>query len=99
MFQMISEIHRISNAYSYVPVITEVSGLIAIGTGVCLLGFSGILKIQEYYTGQKASIPYISNDAVQFNAEVGKDTLMHGVKRIAPTIGVLLTAHMLFGKY
>lgn len=97
MSHIISEIHRISEAYGYVPVITEAYGLIAIGAGVGALGVSSVLKIQEYYTGQKATIPYISDDAAQFNAGIGKDCLMYGFKRIAPTTGVLLT--VLFGRY
>lgn len=43
MFHLISEIHRISDAYGYVPVITETSGLIAIGGGIGSLGLGGIL--------------------------------------------------------
>lgn len=96
MFHLISEVHRISGAYSYVPVITETSGLIAIGGGVGALGWGGILKVHEYYTGQKTTIPFISDDAAQFHVEVGKSFLMYGFKKLAPTAGTLLTTYLLF---
>ena len=58
MFHLISEFHRISATNGYVPVITETSGLIAIGGGIGALGFGGILKAHEHCTGQKTKIPY-----------------------------------------
>ena len=99
MFHLISEVHRISGAYGYVPVITETSGLIAVGAGISALGFGGILKVHEYYTGQKTTIPYISDDAAQFNVEIGKTVLMYGLKKLAPTAETLLATYLLFDKY
>jgi hypothetical protein len=99
MFQLISEMHRISDACGYVPVITETAGLVAIGGGIGALGFGGILKVHEYYSGQKTTIPYISDDAAQFNVEVGKTALMYGFKRLVPTAGTLLATYLLFDKY
>ena len=98
MSHMVSEIHRISDAYSYVPLITETSGLLAITEGACLLGISGALKINEYFTCRKATIfppsyPHISYDAAHVYAEFGKADITYGLEKIAPAICVLLTIY------
>lgn len=95
---MFSEINRICEAYTYVPVLTEIQGLTMIAVGTASLGASGILKVEEYYTGRKQGIPYISDDAARFNAEVGVSALKEGFKRIAPVTGVVLAVYVLSAK-
>ena len=95
MSHAISEIHRISDSYSYVPGITETSGFIRLGEGVWFLGEAGILKIHEYYTGRKNSFPADSH----FRSAMGAYALMDGVQKIAPASGVLLVIYALRGKW
>lgn len=95
---MFSEINRICDSYTYVPVLTEIQGLTMIAGGAACLGVSGILKVDEYYTGRKHGIPYISDDAVRFNVGVGVGALKEGFKRIAPVTGVVLAVYLLSAK-
>lgn len=46
------------------------------GAGIGALGVGGILKVHEYFTGKKTAIPYISEDAAEFNVEIGKTSLV-----------------------
>ena len=99
MFHVISGIHRISDTYRYFPGVTETSGLIAVGGGIGSLGFGGMLKVHEYCTGQKTTIPYLSDDAAQFSVEIGKTALVYGFKKLAPTAIMFLGMSVLFNTY
>ncbi len=92
---MLSEINRICDTYTYIPVLTEIQGLTEIATGAIVLGASGNIKFSEYYTGKKERLPFVSEDAGQFSAEVGISCAKSGLKRIAPTTGVILVIYIL----
>lgn len=95
---MLSEIHRICDAYKYVPVLTEIQGLYYIALGTVCLGLSGILKVNEIYTGRKETLYPITNDAASFNAECGLVILKQGVKQILPATGLVVAIYAIGNK-
>ncbi len=95
---MFSGINRVCSTHTYVPVLTEIEGLALIAGGAVCLGVSGILKADEYCTGRKYVIPFITDDAGRFNARIGLGSLQQGFKQIAPLTGIVLVIYVLSAK-
>lgn len=84
-------LNRVVQQDRYFPVLTELHGVACIGFGIAQLGFSQIIKANNYYTGKKDIMPFITDDSARFFSDLGKGALKIGIVKILPATTAAVT--------
>lgn len=87
---MITALHEYCKDRPYIPVLTEVDGLIMIGAGTAILGGGILLKVGEYFGANKGHVP-LAELRSKIYVEMGKKALQLGANKLLPTAAILLS--------
>ncbi len=70
-------------------------GFLHLGASVLFFGLGGILKICDSLDGKKSGILYITDDAVRFHIDIGKELFTSGLEKTSPLLIVASVIYLL----